>query len=382
MDEEQWRELLKRYVNGDCTDEERTIVDKWYRQLGEHAEDQISRDEITEDIRLVHDRIPTIRSRARMRWMRYSAAAAIVLISLIATLSFLRQGVRTDAAALAVVDTLDASQLLPGSDKAILELADGRIIAMDDVKVGILGAEGGSTIVKDSEGSLVYRANNTAARYVDPVYNTFRIPRGGQFRLTLPDGSKVWLNAESSITYAPNRFTIERSITLEGEAFFDVVTDPKRPFTVKTARQTVTVHGTQFNINSYADEPGARTTLVEGSVSITNQGGQTQYLRPGQVAIVNGGGAISVQKADVAHETAWKNGLFHFDGTDLEAVMRQLSRWYDVDVVFKGKQSAVRLWGEVNRNTSAATPLELLNFFELRHEVTQVNGRRRITIFD
>ena len=376
-DNEHIHDLLKRYLAGQCTDAEREIIEQWYESIDRRPDNDTLKQELNGDLDHIGTRIGVYRRRTFRLW--YYAAAAALLIAIGVTYKLYTPPVESP---IAVASAIDASNIQPGSDKATLTLPDGRIIPLDELTIGTFGHEGDNQLIKNEEGSLVYEHSSeqaTASSGTD--YHTLNIPKGGQHRLTLPDGSRVWINSASSLTFAANGFEHDRTVKLTGEAYFEVAHNPDEPFRVITEQQTVTVLGTKFNINSYADELGTKTTLVEGSVDVATSGStHAVRLRPGQESFVNGLGKPTVKEVEPSRATAWVNGLFRFDGNTIDEVMRQLSRWYDVDVVFDGELPKGKLYGEVNRNTTANTPLELLSFFDFKHSVSIVNARTRITI--
>lgn len=374
------RDLLQRYLAGKCTDAEREIVDQWYEAIDHPPNGSTIHDEIREDLHAVRAQLTPRSSVRTLRWFHYLSAAAVLAIVIGITIKLYLpapDGHKKKEVA------LEAKHILPGSNKATLTLPDGRVISLDEMTVGTVGQASGNQLVKDEEGSLVYKR---AAQSVVPSNETsdhvLNIPKGGQYRLTLPDGSRVWLNSASSLTYTANHFEQNRTVTLTGEAYFEVESDSRKPFRVMTDKQTVTVLGTKFNINSYPDEPGTKTTLIEGGVDITaKKAAHTIRLSPGQESFVDGSGLPpTVRQVETGQAIAWINGLFRFDGNTIDEVMRQLARWYDVEVVFEGKLPKDKLYGDVNRNTTADTPLELLSFFNFKHRVSSVNGKTRITI--
>lgn len=376
-DNEYIRTLLKRYLAGQCTDAEQKVIEQWYDAMDKQQDSDTLQQEMGEDLSHIGTHIGVYRRRTS-RWWYYATAAAL-LIAIGITVKFLTTTAQSPTT---FATALDASNIQPGSDKATLTLPDGRIIPLDELNIGTFGHEGTNQLVKNEEGSLVYEHTQGAAdASSDADYHTLNIPKGGQHRLTLPDGSRVWINSASSLTFAASGFEHNRTVQLTGEAYFEVAHNPAEPFRVVTGQQTVTVLGTKFNINSYADEPGTKTTLVEGSVDVATNG-FTHPIRliPGQESFVDGSGDPTVTQVETSRATAWINGLFRFDGNTIDEVMRQLSRWYDVDVVFEGNLPDDKLYGEVNRNTTANTPLELLSFFNFKHSVSMVNARTRITI--
>jgi len=302
----------------------------------------------------------TRKSAATKPWPAY-AAAIIILIALGITLTRYRN--TPGEQKMAVKPQKD---LLPGSNKAILTLADGSKVILDDAKPGKIASQQNVVITKDQSGKLVYQAAETSQTEDLPpvekvVMNTLATPRGGQYQIVLPDGTRVWLNSASSLKYPTTFAGKDRRVELNGEAYFEVSKDPSKPFYVKTATQTVTVLGTHFNINSYVDEVATKTTLLEGSVRITgNTNGVTAKLKPGEQA-VNTINAIDVKEnADIDEALAWKNGKFLFRNTDLHTIMRQLSRWYDVDVEYQGNVAQKHYRGRISRNVPVSEIFQIL----------------------
>lgn len=254
------------------------------------------------------------------------SAAAVIFLTLCLGLYYFKSDrfAKEDTAAL----------IVPGGDKALLTLADGKVINLQNARNGELAEVSGVKIVKAGEGELIYRISGSADQ-VKSSQNTISTPRGGQYTLTLPDGTKVWLNAASSLKF-PTAFSKvnERKVALSGEAYFEVA-KLKIPFIVTTDQQKVEVLGTHFDINAYPDEPHTRTTLLEGSIRVFSlKTGHEVTLSPGEASILKPAG-LSVQKADMERNTDWKNGVFIFKNERLEEIMRKLARWYDVEVVYE-----------------------------------------------
>ncbi|RXK86956.1 FecR family protein [Filimonas effusa] len=247
-----------------------------------------------------------------------------------------------------------ASEVAPGGNKATLTLADGSVIVLDSAHNGLLAQQGVSDVSKQN-GLLIYKAGDGNA----PVqYNTMKTPRGGEFSLVLPDGSKVWLNAASSLTYPTVFNGSERVVELTGEAFFEIAPQQSMPFKVKVNKMEVAVLGTSFNIMAYDNEPAIRTTLVNGRVKVATAG-QSLLLQPGQQARA----AADIRLAgdvDVEEEIAWKKGKFMFgEATSMKTIMRQIANWYDVEVVFHGDVPN-RIGGSVARSVPLSQLLKVL----------------------
>ena len=249
----------------------------------------------------------------------------------------------------------------PGNNKAILTLADGSTIVLESVAKGTVGQQGDSKIVKQAEGQIVYEPLHKNTTGV--LLNSITTPRGGHYGVTLSDGSKVWLNAASSIRFPAAFSGSERRVTLTGEAYFEVVKNTAMPFNVAIdGKGEVKVLGTHFNVNAYPDEPTISTTLLEGSVKLTGLSKEdSQTLKPGEQARLHRNGQISIDKnADIEQAMAWKNGAFNFNNADLEVVFRELSRWYDVAVKFEGPIQARQFSGEIQRDLKLSQVLKLL----------------------
>ena len=306
------------------------------------------------------------------------AASVVILLSLgVITSRFLTK--KEESKPLANNHKTD---LLPGSNKATLTLANGSKIDLDDSKNGTIANQADIIVAKSRSGQIEYNnAGNTAATNQAfqsnlSAFNTIVTPRGGQYAVVLSDGTKVWLNAASSLKY-PVAFTgNERNVELTGEAYFEVAKDATKPFFVKSNSQTVEVLGTHFNINSYADEKATKTTLLEGSVKVSNLANASVIkLKPGQQAVNGAGQMHIIYNADIDEAMAWKNGKFLFNDTELQTIMRQLSRWYDVDVEYKGTITERHYRGKISRNVPVSQIFEILKTSGLNFTI---NGRKII----
>ena len=302
----------------------------------------------------------------RLPVKRIAAAAVIVGVIAVAGWFWLNSHPKTSVAKTEERPVIK-NDVAPGGNKAMLTLANGKSIVLDNAANGTVASEGNAKVVKLSNGQLAYTvAGDGASTKAEVIYNTLSTPRGGQYQLALPDGSKVWLNSASSITF-PTAFTgNERKVVITGEAYFEVAklslsTGQKMPFKVEKGNVTIEVLGTHFNVNAYDDEEAIRTTLLEGKVKTSMVNGQSAILTPGQQAQVNNGGSIKVlNDADLDEVMAWKNGLFHFENADIKTVMRQLSRWYDIDVEYKGAIKNEPLFIEIPRNTNLLDVLKVI----------------------
>ncbi|QEC43169.1 FecR family protein [Pseudobacter ginsenosidimutans] len=267
----------------------------------------------------------------RTAWFRYAAAVALLIIGAAAYFIF-RPAATGKELALKKVEKENI--VLPGSNKAVLTLSNGQKMDLGKDDAGTI--RDGAMNIENQEGQLIYAGNAT----MDPgALNTITTPNGGMFQLLLSDGTKVWLNAASSITYPVAFSGSRREVSITGEAYFEVKQQKNKPFIVKTAGEEITVLGTAFNVNSYTDEPSIRTSLVEGAVKINNT-----ILKPGQ-AYSNG----VVAATDVRQDIAWKSGYFDFDKLPFDQALRQLARWYDVKIVYENGIPREEMFGKMER---------------------------------
>jgi len=351
--------LFQRYLDKTATDAERTEFfelirrpgsDEILRSLSEHYrinEDLLIRlpEETSRQILaavLTSDKpapAPVRPFRSVLRpWMRY-AAAILFLIVVAAGVSYIISG-KNDAGKVTLAGNQVIRDVLPGHSGAVLKLSNGRSILLDTVKNGRL-AEG---FVKSSDAITIEK--------VSVEYATLFTPFGRQEQIILSDGTKVWLNAGSSLRFPTAFAGTQRRVEVTGEAYFEVARNAAQPFIVKAGSEEIKVLGTHFNVNAYADELSVKTTLLEGSVEINNN----TILRPDEQC-ENG----TVSKVDADASVAWVYGFFQFEHADIKAVMRQLSRWYNVEVQYEGKITEERFGGEIQRNLKLSEVLELLS---------------------
>jgi ferric-dicitrate binding protein FerR (iron transport regulator) len=297
--------------------------------------------------------------------LRWTAAAAILII--IAAIYLIYSGRHNTAPAVAK-STIPIS---PGANRAYLVLATGQRVVLDDAKKGSVTTQGGTNVVKLDSGVLAYHPTTSAGA---TLYNTVVTPRGGQYQLILPDGTKVWLNASTSLRF-PTAFSAgRREVELTGEAYFEVRHLPGQPFTVRTGHHTIEDIGTAFNINAYDDEPVAKVTLTEGEARVNGQRSLT--LHPGQQVRWQADDPETLAKdVDTEDVLAWKNGQISFMNPDFSCVMRQISRWYDVDIRYTGAVPKARFFGIVSRGVYLST---LLEFFEHNNIHIRMDGRTLI----
>ncbi|MGN7722613.1 FecR domain-containing protein [Chitinophaga sp. 22620] len=376
--------LLQQYLDGKCTPGEAEALISWLQATGHHRTllrkmqeefPQVLADQPTID-QEISDRMEArllqqisaprvLRMRNRRIWL--AAASVLLLLAAGAMYLFLPESSRP--APVAVSKTPAAPKdIAPGSAKAVLTLADGSTITLDSAGNQVIHQ--GQTLVQLQNGQVEYNADN-AGQAVG--YNILSVPRGGQFTIVLPDGSRVWLNSASKLRY-PTAFSGgQRLVELEGQGYFDVHKDAEHPFIVKTKTLDVEVLGTGFDVMAYPDEKSMNTTLVEGAVRVKDV-----MLKPGQQARMEySTGCIYVEPADIQQVIAWKTGFFEFDNANLADIMRQASRWYDIDIDMDitAHNRAKTYGGRISRNLPLS---ELLNMLEANGASFNLQGRKLI----
>jgi len=392
MDEQRLHELIERYISDRCSPEDMRLLAAIIAEGNEELLSKImdrqleSSKAATEDFPGITEKItaaiaakislqpaaqsPVIPIKQIRPWKRWAVAAAL-LAAVSTGIYFWRS--KADTVDLPIADQPTTPAIIaPGKDGAILTLADGSTMVLDSLGNGTLTTQSGTKVVLNN-GQLSYNNNGNTA--VEIAFNTITTPKGRQFRLQLEDGTKVWLNAASSLTY-PAAFTgKDRRVEITGEAFFEVAKDQNRPFHVKVNDETeIEVLGTQFNINSYLNETNISTTLIEGSVQINNRNGKTRIIPGQQAQVITGAEEVKVlNNVNTGKITAWKDGVFNFENASLFEVMRQLERWYDIEVEYdKGVQN-YEFFGKMGRDLSLQ---EVLRGLEMNEVDFKVEGRR------
>ena len=308
---------------------------------------------------LSRTQMPKVITMRKSRGWLAVAAAIFVLVLGGTAWYFLNNNPESASPAIAKQEL--KNELLPGGNKATLTLADGNTIILDSTNIGMLASQGNAQIIKLDDGKLVYQESAINKQQTTIQYNTITTPRGGQYQLALADGSQVWLNAASSITF-PTSFTgNHREIKMTGEAYFEVAHNANMPFHVTVNGMDVKVLGTHFNVNAYEDEGETKTTLLEGSVKVTfNE--QSKIISPDQqIILTNKSGKLVVEKNINTDEImAWKNGKFYFNEANIQSIMKQVSRWYNVDVEYKGEINKL-FEGTISRQVSVGDIFKILS---------------------
>lgn len=352
MDRTKAEEMLFKYNQGTATEKEIAILESWYLEQGFNqpaVEAEMDYESIRNNIlrKIEQNQKPV--SRTNLLWQRI-AIAGVITTFILGTAFFVFQNNRkrqTEAIAA-------HKEIIPGKQGATLTLGNGKRVRLSGALYGKLAEEAGVSITKTADGQLVYEMRGERA---DPnKINVLSTDVGETYILLLPDKSKVWLNAASKLTYSANLYKNGmRKVQLEGEGFFEISKDKKHPFVVETPGQKITVLGTQFNVNAYREENQIATTLLEGSVKIN----QATYLKPGEKSVLNGKG-IAIFSANVDEETAWKNGRFSFTGKNFKSLMRTISRWYNVEIIYDYDPVSLRIAGGISRYEDINEVLQLI----------------------
>ncbi|TYR34124.1 DUF4974 domain-containing protein [Sphingobacterium phlebotomi] len=361
MTEKEIQALIERYISGECSPEEKEFLEHWYTDelqkritKVEQNEAQIVKDEIWN--RIVDER-PQLRKR-QLAWRIWTgAAAAVLLIGLFVT--YQHQKLDEPNISKEEIATV-LPEVLPGGNKAILTMGNGKQIVLTDEADGVI-EQGEGFIIRKQEDGLVSFEITEHKDNATQVNNTIETPKGGIYQVVLPDGSKAWLNSASSISFPSNFSASERKVSITGEVYFEIQRDVARPFRVQAPQQQVEVLGTKFNINAYKDEPYARTSLIEGSVKV--KGATREHvLKPGFELSTSKNGNDRVGEADIEAIMAWKEGVFQFDRVELKVLMRQMARWYDVDVIYQGAHGEDEFVGKIKRNEDIQKVLKVLRY--------------------
>jgi transmembrane sensor len=377
MSYEEFKKLHKRCTLGDCTPQEQKLFEEYRDNFD--LSDMPWRPEFgnrTEIEQLLKKDLKNRLSKAPLRLIpaRWWAAAAIVIFTLTGLFvagKYFNSNTKLHQLA------FDKNIIKPGSNKAILTIAGGKQIILDGVGRGQLFTLDRVSVQNNVDSSIIYKKTSSEISTPTLSYNTLKTPMGGKYQLILADGTKVWLNAGSMIKYPVDFVSSERTVELSGEAYFEVAHNSHRPFKVISAGQVVQVLGTHFNINAYPDEDAVKTTLLKGSVKVyTTKMGSTAagsiIIKPNEQAVFRNA-LLSKATVDADEYTAWKNGVILFRNADIHDVMRKISRWYNVDVEYRGRMLSDTYNGEIPRNAAFSDVLKILKLDDIN---VKVSGRK------
>ncbi len=388
--------LYEKFLNHQCTDAEMEQLFLYFQTSSEEELAQLVREALevednaidpTDEERIKLSQIyDTLKNNIqpentapfqipfyKRSFYRISAAAAVLIFVFAGVWFYIH---KSEHANMRVAKNQFEADIAPGGNKAFLTLANGTKLSLTDADDGEISQEAGVTINKAEDGQLVYTVvGSDPKKGESPQFNVIETPRGGQYQISLPDGTKIWLNASSSLRY-PTAFTgKERKVELTGEAYFEVAENKSMPFKVVSKDQIVEVLGTHFNVNAYPEEGAIKTTLLEGSVNV-RIGDHSAVLKPGQQALVDQ--SVQVKIADLQESIAWKNGRTQFSNANIHSIMRMLSRWYDIEVDYQGEIINTGFGGSVSRSKNIS---EILKLLELTGDVHfKIEGRRVIVM--
>lgn len=382
MTPEEFIKLYEKYIAGRCSPEEEKLLlsnkdtfkisdDDGRATYNDHLKEEAVKDRVFQQIeQTIAEQYPHKPLFAGQWW----AVAAVLLICVSVGMVLFNQYTQpSNVTALADKQP----HIKPGRDKAVLILADGSSIQLDEAKSGVLSADGKTLIKKTIDGTLVYESGTSTKQTLTPALNTIAIPRGGKYQVKLPDGTWVWLNSESTLTY-PEAFSgATRLVELKGEAYFEVAPNKEMPFIVKTTAINVEVLGTHFNVSAYPGNAGPKTTLLEGAVKLRDGAYRSVVLKPGEQGVAISGG-ISVAKVKVREVVAWKDGYFVFRENTIQEIMEQIARWYDVDIEYRGKTNENVFGAVYSKNKELSELLKALEQTGLVH--FKIEGRRIIVM--
>lgn len=349
------KELAEKWLNGTITAAEKKIYSEWYNSENGELPFWNGKENSEEELKsnLLKNLHAQIAKQGRsMKLIAIFTTAAIMLLLASTSIIFWTNRNKTNFAGPVT------QKIVPGTTKATLTLSNGSKISLTDFKEGTISDASGSKITKDSTGKLSY----VNSKNKKPAYYTIATPPGGEYQFTLPDGTKIWLNSNTSITF-PTNFTSakERRVKITGEAYFEVKRSETVPFKVKTAKQQVTVLGTHFNVNSYNEDLFTVTTLLRGSVKVTSADSKlSRMLVPGQQTTLTESN-LSIQQVDTNQVVAWIHGDFVFRNEDFKSVMKRIAKWYNVEVKYENKKPITLMpWGGISRSSDIKTVLKMI----------------------
>lgn len=377
--------IWKRYIANTCSEEERELIERWH--LDKLANDDFQPDE--RDIEHVLKRFDNMEKESRgrsklisikhaRRWISAACIGVFVGLSLMYYNTLFRQEKESQIGQSDLgldVRKMDLS-IAPGMDKAMLRLADGTVLSLEDLSVNESKTIDDVKLSKNEDGSVSYELSASSDKEKPFHFNEIVTPRGGQFQVTLPDGTKVWLNAMSTLRVSSSASDM-RKVELDGEAYFEVKKDLYSPFVVSVNNHDILVHGTHFNVHAYGDENYTKTTLLEGRIEIVknqkNKSPEKKMLLPGQEAVIplTSSGPIVVQSADGENTIAWKKGYFNFENTTLPDLMKQLERWYDIHTIYEGTMEEHAYVGQIARKANLLDVLKILHLSGLDMKVVE-----------
>ncbi|MFW0718284.1 FecR family protein [Pedobacter sp. N23S346] len=383
MTETQYFDLCEKYLKGLCSPEEENMLHTYQRENG-LLDLTLSAAEVQRLHETLSNRLnQSIRAQngkkfnlVWLNWKIVAPIAAVLLLTIYLAVHLFQSDKQKPVLSAKAKPLNEVKDIVAGSANAVLTLSTGESIKLDGSKNGIINNEGSASISKSGNG-LVVSARGKSNQPSNELLNKITIPRGGKYDITLPDGTRVWLNSSSSLSF-PNTFEgPDRKVMLTGEAYFEVASNKQKPFKVNVdGKQEVEVLGTHFNISSFEEDQNITTTLLEGAVKVNTSKFQT-LIKPGEMAINNLKTKPRIVQADLDEVMAWKNDMFIFHNENISSIMKKISRWYDVDVTYEGDMTALNFEGNYSRSKGLKS---LLKNISLTDKVRFVMVERRITV--
>ncbi|MGJ1418773.1 FecR family protein [Sphingobacterium spiritivorum] len=374
MNPKQIEELIRKCLNGEATDKEQQLLNSYLEQISQHdlpvTEDRLSdmkQESWTKLQQQFADNEPLQQKKGTKRWI-WTAAAALVVFAMTTGLLFLRSP-KLDKQPLSAKKESADTVVYPATDKAYLVLANGGTIDLETPESAQKEVKQQLDANININKGMISFGNTDKNKEATGLYQTLVVPAGATYKLTLSDGTRVWMNAASRLKFPLGFEKDRRLVEMDGEAYFEVAKDKDRPFIIKSRRQEVKVLGTSFNLTDFANDKNSRTTLIEGSVEITNRkNDQKLYMKPGEQTIA--GDQFRKMKVDPSSYIAWKNGYFDFkESNSLVDGMKQIERWYNVKVIFTNPDEN-RIWsGKMKRNMTLNELVGQLNFVGIKCEI-------------
>lgn len=357
--------LAEKMLKGTISDEEKVLFENWYNTFPEQEVQW--NDETTHSAEELKNRM-LLRIKGQKTIVRkWYWAAAVLTLFIAGTIYYYTRQTSMEPLA-AQSGTVPKHTIVPGSNKATLLLANGSTITLNDEHDGTLAQQGNTQVIKLNTGQLAFRSGNGKDAGNMAALNTLSTPRGGQYQITLADGTIVWMNAASKLIFPTSFNGKDRTVKLIGEAYFEIAPNEHQPFILNVNNMQVKVLGTHFNVKAYDDEPMVKTTLLQGMVKVAANDKEV-LLKPGQQAKMNNSGEINVVVANVDDVVAWKNGTFSFNDVTIEEVMRQIARWYDVEIIYPEGIPQGLFRGEIDKASDITTVLKILEVSGVRFNV-------------
>jgi len=376
MNEQQITEILERYKAGEATEQDKALLLSWSLDFRASGMEELSMEDRLVDVDMIWAKLEMELPKVKKisLWPKVLAAAVVLFILALGTY-FYQDRYSSSGSSSA------AARILPGTNQATLTLSNGKKVVLDGNAKQQLITEAGISMTRTKEGQLIYKAVPDEGQANTAQYNMLETAKGQQYQVILPDGSHVWLNAASSLRYPIAFGKQERLVELSGEGYFEISHNKSKPFRVKTADQLVEVLGTHFNLNAYPEDQVSKTTLLEGSVRVTAPAINRQdkgilILAPGQESVLIGN-QLQVQQADPEAAVAWRNGNFMFEGENIRSIMKKISRWYNIEVVYEGEVPENRFGGTISRFSNVS---QVLRKLELTGKVHFSIEERRIIV--